>query len=767
MLRLLIAVVFSLPVYFLLDQNIVKHCLDYTNERLTEQNANLSDIDNDGNPETYYFFNLSESQVYLEMWSGGSLLGVWTAPGRLVSNSMVMDRQKEKKRGRLFFVTEQGAGIYINELDLQIVNKKLVVAARSKLLAIKSENALIELTQAKLMDLDGDGQNEYLFFITEALDIRNLVAYYPGSQKIARSGTEFMVITDFYLLPDQPQKLFFSSYANGNVFKTNVRRMVQEYHLDTALCSNFYTDTKSYAGIFTPSLEVADIKLKRKGFTSMYRVVPVTWDGKQQYVALSTFINAPDSLPQLTLLNDSLQALKTETLALPVPQALFNKYRKDIFYVKKEKSGDDHVYLAGQNDTVYELDKTLSLLPVAHVKGINEKSRLDFTDLDGDGHEEILLNTGTGIHIYQAGFKDMMTLETEGSALKKDHFSAVVNGKREWQFITGQNDHIRLSYSSNPWYYWKIPFFLLSILFVFTLLSFLLAMNARKIERENRRLELVVEERTREVVSQKAIAEHQRELVEEKQKEIIDSINYAKRIQSALLAKEEDIKACFPESFLLYLPKDIVAGDFYFYETTPTHAFYAAADCTGHGVPGALVSVVCANALSRCVKEFGLAAPGAILDKARELVKETLKKSGQDVKDGMDISLLVKDLRNDTFSWAGANNPLWMIKKDATRITETRPDKQPIGFSEQDEPFNTHAVPAQKGDLIYLFTDGYADQFGGEKGKKFKYRQLAEKLLEIRDQPMPEQQRILEECFKRWKGNLEQIDDVCIVGIRC
>jgi serine phosphatase RsbU (regulator of sigma subunit) len=291
-------------------------------------------------------------------------------------------------------------------------------------------------------------------------------------------------------------------------------------------------------------------------------------------------------------------------------------------------------------------------------------------------------------------------------------------------------------------------------------------MNGRKIERENKRLEQVVQERTKEVVNQKLIADHQRELVEEKQKEIIDSINYAKRIQSAIMAKEEDIRQFFPESFLLYEPKDIVAGDFYFFESTATHVFYAAADCTGHGVPGALVSVVCANALSRCVKEFGLTMPGEILDKAKELVKETLKKSGQDVKDGMDISLLVKDLRDNTFYWAGANNPLWIIKKDATRLMEIKPDKQPIGISESTDAFTTHALTLQKGDQVYLFTDGYADQFGGEKGKKFKYRQLYEKLLEIQERSPKEQQQILENCFHNWKGNLEQIDDVCIIGIK-
>jgi tetratricopeptide (TPR) repeat protein len=256
----------------------------------------------------------------------------------------------------------------------------------------------------------------------------------------------------------------------------------------------------------------------------------------------------------------------------------------------------------------------------------------------------------------------------------------------------------------------------------------------------------------------------QKSIVEEKQKEILDSITYAQRIQSAILAKETDIKKHLPESFLLYKPKDIVAGDFYFFETTSTHLFYAAADCTGHGVPGALVSVVCSNALSRCVKEFNLTEPGKILDKARELVLETFNKSGKDLKDGMDISFLAREIKSGKHTWAGANNSLWIIRDK--NIIEFKSNKQAIGFNENALPFTTQEIEVLKGDLLFLYTDGYADQFGGDKGKKFKYKQLQQSLVAISHLPLDEQQIIIEKSFNEWKGNLEQVDDVCIIGIR-
>jgi serine phosphatase RsbU (regulator of sigma subunit)/tetratricopeptide (TPR) repeat protein len=266
------------------------------------------------------------------------------------------------------------------------------------------------------------------------------------------------------------------------------------------------------------------------------------------------------------------------------------------------------------------------------------------------------------------------------------------------------------------------------------------------------------------ITEQKQIAENQKLIIEEKQKEILDSIHYAQRIQHAILAKEEEICRYFPESFLLYKPKDIVAGDFYFFEHTNDHAFYAAADCTGHGVPGALVSVVCSNALSRCVKEFELTDPGKILDKARELVLETFRKSGQDVKDGMDISLMVKNVRTNEFKWAGANNPLWFLQDNEMQTIKA--NKQPIGLSENPMPFTTHSIPVRANDTIFLFTDGMADQFGGPKGKKFKYKQITEVLLSAASNALRIQKDILEKKFYDWKGELEQVDDVCVIGIK-
>jgi serine phosphatase RsbU (regulator of sigma subunit) len=260
-------------------------------------------------------------------------------------------------------------------------------------------------------------------------------------------------------------------------------------------------------------------------------------------------------------------------------------------------------------------------------------------------------------------------------------------------------------------------------------------------------------------------------LISQKNIEIIDSINYAKRLQEAILPPLEEISEHLPDSFVLYKPKDIVAGDFYFADHKGDHFFIAAADCTGHGVPGAMVSVVCSNALNRAVIELELTDPGEILDKVTELVCGTFKKSHNAVNDGMDISLCAFNLKTKEVKWAGANNPLWYVspladEQEGGVLSEITANKQPVGKNDYYKPFTTHHLKLKKGDVLYLFTDGYADQFGGPKGKKFKYKQLSDLLVSIYKKPINEQYYLLNRAFENWMGTHEQVDDVCIIGIR-
>ncbi|MCB9189936.1 MAG: tetratricopeptide repeat protein [Flavobacteriales bacterium] len=297
------------------------------------------------------------------------------------------------------------------------------------------------------------------------------------------------------------------------------------------------------------------------------------------------------------------------------------------------------------------------------------------------------------------------------------------------------------------------------------------------------------------------IIEEQKHILEEKNTEILDSITYAKRIQTAILPSDRYFAENLPEAFVLYKPKDIIAGDFYWleYHQEQNKLLFASADCTGHGVPGAMVSVVCNNALNRSVREFELLNPSLILDKTRELVIEQFEKSESEVKDGMDISLIAlnrnltkADSGGGTIEWSGANNPLWIVRSsegphelnasamDSNKtltvapnveaethiLFEIKPDKQPIGKYAEPKPFTNWKVELHKGDTVYIFTDGFADQFGGDKGKKFMASKMKKLLLSIQDQPIQQHQQILDQTFEEYRGPHEQIDDVCIIGMR-
>jgi ligand-binding sensor domain-containing protein/serine phosphatase RsbU (regulator of sigma subunit) len=277
---------------------------------------------------------------------------------------------------------------------------------------------------------------------------------------------------------------------------------------------------------------------------------------------------------------------------------------------------------------------------------------------------------------------------------------------------------------------------------------------------EKQTLERKVTERTEELRIEKM-------KVEEAHKDIKDSILYAKKIQSAILPSEEDFRKLLPDSFILFRPKDIVSGDFYWISEHRDHLFFAVGDCTGHGVPGGFMTMLGSGLLNELVNEHGVTEPADILNKLRDKIIVSLKQTGRsgENKDGMDIVLMRLDKEGKQLCYAAANNGFILIRDE--KITEFAGDKQPVGiYGDEIKPFTQHKIDLQNGDCIYSFTDGYPDQFGGPKGKKFKYRPLNELLLSVSHLQPYYQKEKLEKNFTEWKGTLEQVDDVCIIGIK-
>lgn len=268
------------------------------------------------------------------------------------------------------------------------------------------------------------------------------------------------------------------------------------------------------------------------------------------------------------------------------------------------------------------------------------------------------------------------------------------------------------------------------------------------------------------------LLEQKNKEISHQKKEITDSINYAKKIQQAILPPDWLLNELMPENFVYYVPKDIVSGDFYWIDHlkigNEEKVLFAAVDCTGHGVPGALMSVIGLNLLNQAVHEKKLWKPSEILSYLDWGVNQTLRQSeaGNVVKDGMDLALVCIDFKKREVQYAGAYNSLYYIHKG--ELHEIKADKSPIGINTDGivDEYTNHIIQLDKGDCIYLFSDGYADQFGGPQGKKFKYKQLKELFLQCYHLPMQQQYNMIHQTFEKWKGSFDQVDDVIVSGIR-
>jgi len=260
------------------------------------------------------------------------------------------------------------------------------------------------------------------------------------------------------------------------------------------------------------------------------------------------------------------------------------------------------------------------------------------------------------------------------------------------------------------------------------------------------------------------ITRRQKKIIQEQQKDITDSIRYAENIQKSLLPTIESLKEVFMDGFVLFQPKDIVSGDFYWMQHINGNVYFAVCDCTGHGVPGAFMSMIGSSLLDEAVIEKGITRPNEIFYEVRKGFINALKQTGETQKDGMD-AVLCSWNQNGKLEYSLAYNPFFLIRNG--KLIETKADKQPVGFhTGEQKPFTHHEHKLEKGDTVYLFSDGYPDQFGGKKNKKFMMKKFKKLLLSVQDKTMNEQKTILETTMAEWKGNTEQVDDILVMGLR-
>ncbi len=378
-------------------------------------------------------------------------------------------------------------------------------------------------------------------------------------------------------------------------------------------------------------------------------------------------------------------------------------------------------------------------------------------------------------YILEGNDKEWSRWSAEPRPIYTNLFEGNYTFKMKARNVFGTESYVaEYRFSISPPWFRSIIAYISYVLFLVGFIWFIVKWNTRRLIAEKERLEEIVRQRTAEVVAQKEEIEKQNEELEiqrdkifEQNEEIKSSITYASRIQNALLTPDETIKNIFDDFFILFLPRDIVSGDFYWFTQIGTRKICAAADCTGHGVPGGFMSMLGMGLLNQIISRNEKITASEILDQLRSFIITSLHQTGRtgENKDGMDIALYVIDTQLRTIEFAGANNPLVVIRNN--EVIQIKGDKMPIGIHLRcDVPFTNHVMEYMPGDVVYTFSDGYQDQFGGPDQRKFMVKNLKELLLSIHKFPMSEQRDILHRTLLEWHGDSSRIDDVVLIGVK-
>ena len=397
---------------------------------------------------------------------------------------------------------------------------------------------------------------------------------------------------------------------------------------------------------------------------------------------------------------------------------------------------------------------------------IFEISALSFSDETSVEYEYYLRGKGNKYSSYLRGneYKAYYNNLPPG----KYDFIYKAKGKNNiWGYTENYSFTIRKAWY-NTW-----VFRILIVLLFISSTYLLYIIRVRTIKAQNDRLEQQVRERTHElevanteIEAQRDFARYQRDQIAQHQKSIMDSIQYAQTIQNSLLPSSHILKTKLPEHFILFKPRDIVSGDYYWFSEQEKHYYVAAADCTGHGVPGAFMSMLGMALMNEIINKYPDIDPDSLLNELRSQIIETLHQKGDPsaAKDGMDMVVCKVDRNNSRMLFAGANNSLYLVR--GKELTEYKTDKMPVSIHLVMHPFTSHEINLKPGDSVYLFSDGYADQFGGPRGKKFKYQPFKRLLISISEKEMHEQGLQLDREFEQWKGDADQVDDVVVIGLK-
>lgn len=521
-----------------------------------------------------------------------------------------------------------------------------------------------------------------------------------------------------------------------------------------------YQDMNDYRGVAKVYLYLGSIQVKKdsalKYYKSCIKIADSLSDRRLQmqvHDAISvTYLNAKDFE----------RALKHINIVIELSEKLKNKYMLAgaYFSLGKLYKSKNQFKLA-----IEYYNKSLSIAGKINAKNYILNS---YSDLYGLYRKQNLSKTKMLFYLEKyVILKDAIQKDEMDKAISKYEIQMSFNNMIKEKEMNVQKKELEYTAQINQQKIYTASFVVFSILMLILVFFVFRSLNTKK--KSNK---LLTEKNTHiseqnDILQQKNIEiEQQSKKLQKQHKEIIDSINYAQRIQKAILPSSEYLTEILNEHFVLFKPRDIVSGDFYWAKQFRNISAIAVADCTGHGVPGAFMSMLGSSFLNELVTSKKINEPGHILDRLRSTVKSSLNQKGVEgeQKDGMDIGFIVVNNETMQLSFSGAYNSLIIIRNN--ELIQLKADRQPIGIFIKEKPFTTKTFKLHKGDTIYSFSDGYPDQFGGPSGHKFKINKFRKLLLEISESPMREQRTILDKKLTEWRGEISQIDDVLVFGIR-
>ncbi|OFY68773.1 MAG: hypothetical protein A3G23_02985 [Bacteroidetes bacterium RIFCSPLOWO2_12_FULL_37_12] len=612
----------------------------------------------------------------------------------------------------------------------------------------KFRKTMTDALQSKieLKDMDNDGFREAVFSLCAGFSLqpRNVYSFNIRKKtwsKSPKAGSASNELIFYNMTEDSTDEIILSTvWAVGNGSQGP------------------YPDESAWLMVLNKNLQFLFEPVEFPLFTSQVSVLPYHHDESNYLAVLYQYGGNEDTIqPALSLYN-----LKGEKIKEKIISGTVRSCELEIISLSSKKR--DKLFLSSGKGVIMQLDENLDTVKQFTI-GLDGGFCSDM-DADGDGENELFIRSKDEqkLIITRSDFSYPVVVDFTGKGEGALDVMAMtikkIGDKKQYLSVQKGLNTSLLKYSFNQLYFVKYLIYGGIYLVMYFFILGVQKVGSYKLALDKKHLEKVVTERTAEVVSQKI-------LIEDKQKQITESIVYAKRIQSAILPHRSIIWATLPHSFILYKPKDIVAGDFYWFNHQYDTALIAAADCTGHGVPGALTSMVCSEKLNYAVKQTHI--PGEMLALANRLVKETFRHEERtsSIYEGMDIALCSINLKNYLVQYAGANRPLWILRKGTAEIEEFEPTKKTIGGdTEIEQYFATHTVQLKPGDTFYISSDGYADQDGGPKGKRIMRNNFKKILSGIQNLSMKEQKEYLDDYLERWRGEKIQVDDILVIGIR-